>query len=367
MKNSSTNRDRTFFFINIWYTFFVLVLNFHCSFGLLGSSYAGSHLQLSLASSLISNSSSQFQPSHLKFDCLSMMGTSNSDSESANNTTNNSKLLQGSLDQAKKIISDAISIGAPTYNRGDIEGCATTYYNAAMQLKKLSLPAPLQTSLDNCIATYSATENVNDKAWGLRRQFDAILEYTLPYLPLSLSASDTNSYTMEPFTESMISSQPVIINDGVMGGLSQGRWNPHTQRFTGTTSLANNGGFSSIRWRMNRIQNWSYAKGIYLFVNHPQHPQHTFRLLLKDSTCEQVRGANFKNVFSNPYSSSSDKKDMRAIFLPFDAFHKLEQMGRTLGTIPFNRSEVTEIGIMAIKPTVVGDFDLQIQEWGLYY
>ena len=42
------------------------------------------------------------------------------------------------------------------------------------------------------------------------------------------------------------------------------------------------------------------AKGIYLNVKHSNSEQHTFRIIFKDTTCEQVRGANFKNVFSNP-------------------------------------------------------------------
>ena len=44
-----------------------------------------------------------------------------------------------------------------------------------------------------------------------------------------------------------------------------------------------------------------YAKGIYLKVKHSNPEQHAFRIIFKDTTtCEQVRGANFKNVFSNP-------------------------------------------------------------------
>mmetsp|Transcript_318 Transcript_318/g.335 ORF Transcript_318/g.335 Transcript_318/m.335 type:complete len:229 (+) Transcript_318:3-689(+) len=44
----------------------------------------------------------------------------------------------------------------------------------------------------------------------------------------------------------------------------------------------------------------------------------------------------------------------------------MEQMGRQLSGPIFNPSAVSEIGIMAIKPSVVGDFELTIPEWGLY-
>ena len=77
-------------------------------------------------------------------------------------------------------------------------------------------------------------------------------------------------------------------------------------------------------------------------------------------SCEQARGANFKNVFSNP-----DQTD-DPIYIPFEAFDQMEQMGRALSGPVFNRGGVTELGLMAIKPTVVGEFELQIEEWGLY-
>ena len=121
---------------------------------------------------------------------------------------------------------------------------------------------------------------------------------------------------------------------------------------------------------MPTVRNWSYAQGIYLRVVHSQPNQHTFRLLVKDTLCESVRGANYKAVFGNPSSSSSSSssatdESAKVIFVPFTAFDQMEQMGRQLQAPPFNRGAVTELGIMAIKPSVVGDFELTIQEWGL--
>ena len=109
------------------------------------------------------------------------------------------------------------------------------------------------------------------------------------------------------------------------------------------------------------LQNWSYAKGIYLQVAHSQPAKHTFRLLLKDTLCQQVGGANFKAVFANP---NIDTTGM--ILIPFSAFDQMELRGRALQTPPLNTSAITEIGIMAIKPSVVGDFELSLKEWGLY-
>jgi hypothetical protein len=45
----------------------------------------------------------------------------------------------------------------------------------------------------------------------------------------------------------------------------------------------------------------------------------------------------------------------------------MEQMGRAMeGSRALDPRAVTEIGLMAIKPTVVGDFRLEFLEWGLY-
>ena len=104
---------------------------------------------------------------------------------------------------------------------------------------------------------------------------------------------------------------------------------------------------ASLRWRLNTIQNWSYtyeyAKGIYLKV-------HTFRIIFKDTTtCEQIRGANFKKVFSNPNQVDEP------IMIPFQVF---DQMGRQLHGSLFNRGTVTELGLMSIKPSVVGELEL---------
>lgn len=272
--------------------------------------------------------------------------------------SNQSMTQTASLKEAKEIISSAISAGAPAYNRGDVEGCAKLYTKSAQTLVQLELPANLQSDLEKCISTtYSSS---NEQAWGFRRVFDKILEYNLPFIPFGDSHQLTHNYSMEKLTDAMISSQPYVVNDNVMGGMSEGKWDQNFQTFSGRTSLANNGGFSSLRWRMNRVQNWSYAKGIYLKVKH-SNPEHTFRIIVKDTTCEQIRGSNFKTVFCNP--SSVDEP----IFIPFHTFDTMEQMGRTVGKVAFNYSAVTELGIMAIKPTVVGNFELQIKEWGLYY
>lgn len=256
------------------------------------------------------------------------------------------------MDRAKSLISNAISIGAPAYNAGDISKCARVYKETALEIAPI-LPQNLQTGLEATVG--KKFRDANEEAWAFREQFDSIIDYQIPYMPAG------SNVKLEPFTDNMIPSSPYVVNDNVMGGISQGEWLSTSKTFRGATSLANNGGFSSLRWRFDRIQNWSYAKGIYLKVKHSDPSTHTFRVILKDTICEQVRLSNFKNDFTNP-----DQTD-DPICIPFESFDQMEQMGRRLSGPMFNRAEVTELGLMAIKPTVVGEFELNIKEWGLYF
>ena len=288
---------------------------------------------------------------------MSMASSPERDNSTDKNKTKKNPAV--SFQQAKSRIAQAISLGAPAYNAGDIDQCAQWYRDAAQEILAMKvLPKPLQSSLRE---TYQATESNTssmETAWAFRNQFDAILDYQPPFQPTSQSG-----FTVVPFQEPMFPSEPHEVHDNVMGGLSQGSWQDQTF-FRGTTSLSNNGGFASLRWRMPTTQNWSYAQGIYLRVTHSNPNQHTFRLILKDDLCQEVRGANYKTVFANPNSDDADNDGV--IFIPFTAFDQMEQMGRPLQAPPLNRGAVTELGIMAIKPTVVGDFELNILEWGLY-
>lgn len=261
------------------------------------------------------------------------------------------------LKEAKQRIFRAISIGAPAYNGGNIQKCAEVYTNTASEIvREKILPPMLETKLMNAVDKNDLT--YNEQAWAMRQIFDSILDYTLPIVPEKENSSN-NKY--EPFTSSQLGN-PIKVMDNVMGGISTGQWNSHSNTFSGTTSLANNGGFASLRWRFNNVQNWSYAKGIYIQgLKHSKPEEHTFSILLKDEMCERVRLANFKVVFANPDGADGP------LLIPFGEFNQMEQMGRAMVGAPvFNPAGVTELGLMAIKPTVVGDFKLGFPEWGLY-
>ena len=65
--------------------------------------------------------------------------------------------------------------------------------------------------------------------------------------------------------------------------------------------------------------------------------------------------------------SSKAQVEDQPLLIPLTEFDQMEQMGNSLvGSPSFNPMSVTEIGLMAIKPTVVGEFQLEFDEWGLY-
>ena len=85
------------------------------------------------------------------------------------------------LNQAKQRISQAISLGAPAYNAGDIQRCATLYKEAAREIAPL-VPSTFQVKLLREVEEEDVDDDDNNekkydaKAWALRRVFDSIVE-----------------------------------------------------------------------------------------------------------------------------------------------------------------------------------------------
>ena len=189
--------------------------------------------------------------------------------------------------------------------------------------------------------------------------FDSIISYQLPLVPRVVT---NETVTFEPFSELQLGGKPVGAMDSVMGGISRGSWISKSNTFFGKTLLANNGGFALLRWRSPNVHNWSYATGIYIKgLKHYKAPEHMFRIILRDATCERFKLTNFKAVFATP-----EQVD-QPLLIPFSVLGQMEQMGTAMVESPvFNPIQITEIWLMAIKPTVVGEFQFKFTEWGLY-
>ena len=73
------------------------------------------------------------------------------------------------------ILRAAISIGAPTYNRGDIQGCGQLYRVAAELVLPSASPADKPRLADGLKRARNAS-SWNDAAWALRHAFDDVLD-----------------------------------------------------------------------------------------------------------------------------------------------------------------------------------------------
>jgi hypothetical protein len=81
------------------------------------------------------------------------------------------------IDVIYTVIEDAINVGAPTYNAGNIMGCYRIYEGAAYKIlykygdKCKEVKNILEAALEKSYGDYSASE----KAWIMRMAFDSIL------------------------------------------------------------------------------------------------------------------------------------------------------------------------------------------------
>lgn len=144
-----------------------------------------------------------------------------------------------------------------------------------------------------------------------------------------------------------------IVNDEVMGGLSQGNIEISETgilTFSGELSLENNGGFSSLRSE-NLSLDLSKAKGFSIKV---KGDGRTYQLRLNTEARYQGMAVSFMAPFP------SEKGKWTEVNIPFSAF-KGSFRGRALKDKTFDPAQVRRIGIMLAdkKP---GSFKIQV-DW----
>ena len=163
-----------------------------------------------------------------------------------------------------------------------------------------------------------------------------------------------------------------VVNDGVMGGVSNSAMMPPSpnspgfSRFAGTVRLENNGGFASVRRALPNSDASAY-KGVYVKCKaamKERDEKKQFLLLAKDAECSRNFGTNFKSAFT---VKSADDWELK--LFPFEkCFKKGERMGRPIERGPINVKEVTELGLMILRgeEAQVGNFGLDVEEFGFY-
>lgn len=125
-----------------------------------------------------------------------------------------------------------------------------------------------------------------------------------------------------------------VVNDGVMGGLSDGSISINESghgTFAGKISLRNNGGFSSIRLKMDPVE-----------VNHKK----SIVLRIKgDGKSYQLRLKAKSSDYFNYCASFNTTEKWQNVSIPLDSFFPAWR-GRKLDMGNFNSGHIHEIGIL---------------------
>ena len=143
-----------------------------------------------------------------------------------------------------------------------------------------------------------------------------------------------------------------IVDDGVMGGLSAGRFRISEAGhglFTGMVSLENNGGFSSLRYYFNPVETGSFGK---------------FTLRLKgDGKTYQFRVKSQANEYYAYICDFKTTGEWQTIEIPFGSLYPSFR-GRTLNMPNYPGKQLGEIGFL-IGNKKAESFALEIDKIGL--
>jgi monofunctional biosynthetic peptidoglycan transglycosylase len=168
----------------------------------------------------------------------------------------------------------------------------------------------------------------------------------------SKSRAESEWRTVFDFQDASASGEWSSINDGVMGGLSQGqcRITEHgALEFSGEVSLENNGGFASIRSRGPAID-LSGFDGLVARVR-GDGKRYAFSVL---TDYPIVAGAYYLSFEAKP-------EQWQDIHLPFDDF-RARSFGQPVRSAPpLNKREIRSLGLL-ISDKQEGPFKLEV-EW----
>jgi hypothetical protein len=139
-----------------------------------------------------------------------------------------------------------------------------------------------------------------------------------------------------------------VVNDGVMGGLSNSSFKPYQQtaRFSGRISLDNNGGFSSVYRRLKNF-NQAYSKVSIDIVGDGQ----SYQL----RTASNIQG--YRVAYKHEFDTIQGQRQTIEFLL--DDF-KASFRGRLIPNAPLlTETEIREIGFLMTKKRA-GEFSLQV-------
>ncbi|RZO15352.1 MAG: CIA30 family protein [Verrucomicrobiaceae bacterium] len=144
-----------------------------------------------------------------------------------------------------------------------------------------------------------------------------------------------------------------IVDDGVMGGLSKGKFkisDSESLIFKGNLSLKNNGGFSSIRSKRTSLDLSSY-KGIKIRT---RGDGRNYKIRLESDSKYRRMAVSFQHEFTTV------KGEWSEIFIPFEKL-KASFRGWNLPNMQFNSKTIKRVGII-IADKKEGPFELEV-DW----
>ena len=148
----------------------------------------------------------------------------------------------------------------------------------------------------------------------------------------------------------------MIVNDGVMGGMSESRLSLDQQGFLvfeGRVSLDFGGGFASVRSILNRLDADPYDGILIRFKGDGKRYQ--LRLRQGDRMDEVAYFRHFETKIG----------EWEEVFLPFNSF-QASYRGRRLPDYPkLDTSRISQLGLM-ISDKQEGNFRLEVQRIALY-
>jgi monofunctional biosynthetic peptidoglycan transglycosylase len=257
-------------------------------------------------------------------------------------------------------LEEAVRSGVPAFNHGNHRECAEIYTKACQKIVDShsdQVPHSVMTTLQKALERSGHMQHSTLRAWALRHGIDAAyadlrdLSGENSASIMSTSAGKSEARTLFSFHDAEAAEPWQTTNDGVMGGRSDGQFRINDDRnmeFFGTLSLANNGGFASVR-----------ATGGNLGLDRG------------DAITARVRGDG-REYSLNLYTPSrriafcyrakfeTTQDEWIEIRIPLDEF-VATSFGRVIPDYQLDPSEVNGLGIL-LGDKKAGPFELEI-EW----
>ena len=174
----------------------------------------------------------------------------------------------------------------------------------------------------------------------------------LAYLMVTTVMADDTLQPLFDFTEADAAKEWQTVNDGVMGGVSDGKFkitDAKTMEFFGTLSLANNGGFASVRTKAKKL---AFEKGDTLVVKVRGDGREYMLNLYPNKQ---------RVAYSYRATVQTKKDEWTEVKIPLDKFEATSfgRMVKNAGAI--NPAEINALGFM-LGDKKAGPFKLEI-EW----